>query len=253
MEHAEALSYVVRDLLSISGGRPVDIVGHSFGGLLAGLLAHRCTSEGLPVRKVVLLGPGGPPSWNPDPMTICFFNQPMETALANKPSWLPGSIVQTGLSQALGLFFSANNINVILGADVNLGRRYDNWSTELPTLLLWGDDDTIAVPREPEPLAACIKQAFPNSEAFWIAGGSHNIQIDSAVAVARAMEHWLDDSGQPEAPGSPGEYGLLGRLLALTDRSVRRMNWSSTHGVDTTLVTPLQATENVNAEIRSSL
>jgi len=225
-EHAEALSYVVRDLLASSHGRLVDIAGHSFGGLLAGLLANRCASDGPAVRKVVLLGPGGPPSWTPDPMAVCFFNCPMQTAIENKPPWLPASIVTSGLAQALGLFFSANNINTLVGADVNLGRIYEDWSTDLPTLLLWGDDDTIAVPRDPGPLASCIRSAFPNHEAFWVAGGSHNIQIDSAVAVARAMENWLDGSACPDSGGYASEYGLPGRLLSLTDRSVRRMEWS---------------------------
>merc|ERR1719491_2616218 len=78
-EHIESLMCVVRYMQSSTRGRPIDISGHSFGGFLTAVLANRCEQNDLPIRKVVLLAPGGPPArMTPTPHLPHLMFRPME-------------------------------------------------------------------------------------------------------------------------------------------------------------------------------
>merc|ERR1712232_661543 len=100
-----------------------------------------------------------------------------------------------------------------MGGNADFGSRQ-------PTLLLWGDRDEIAKPRCAEPLARCLKACFPQLDAYWIRGGGHNIQLDSAITVANLMESWLDrGSCDPQK----GHIGLAEVLLLATQAGVEKM------------------------------
>jgi len=207
---------VVKDILE-GGASELDLAGHSFGGWLIGALAFRCRREGLPVRKVVMLGPGGIYNiLNHSPMMARLLNQPSETVDANVPWWLPAAIPRNVAELVLGVLLSPNNSNMIFGMDYNEYLGNDRVGSDRPTLLLWGDKDNIAFPRRPEFLGPCVHALFPRVEGHWVRGGGHNIQLDSAVAVARAMDSWLRGCAQ-------GDGGTVEKLLFMLDPKLEPM------------------------------
>merc|ERR1711957_852651 len=147
-DHMRALVCVVRDLSESGHGgtrRAVDIVGHSFGGALVGSLASYCSKEGVPVRKVVLLGSHGPPvQMSPTPWHGRFFQSPLSTVDELKPWWVPSAIVQALCKAGLGMVFTPNNSNTMFG--VKYAEYFGNtdYQATQPTLLLWGDHDMAA-------------------------------------------------------------------------------------------------------------
>mmetsp|Transcript_48482 Transcript_48482/g.138573 ORF Transcript_48482/g.138573 Transcript_48482/m.138573 type:complete len:598 (+) Transcript_48482:57-1850(+) len=216
----EALMYVIRDILD-GGADEVDLAGHSFGGWLVSCLASRCQREKVPVRKVVMLGPGGPMnSLNHTPLMTQLLMNPMETIDANLPSWMPASPVKGVVGCALGVLLSPNNVNLVFGL------RYSDYfgrdgaiGSAHPTLLLWGDKDRIACPRRLQSLGPYFRARFPDIEAHWVCGGGHNIQLDSAVALARAMDAWLLGGGV-----AGGTSDLVETLLFPTNATLRSMS-----------------------------
>lgn len=221
-QHLECLICIVEDLASSSPTGTVDLAGHSFGGYMVARLARCCEHRGLPVRKVVVLAPGGPPQdLNNGPWAYRFMNEPDETLAALKPAWLPQAPLRVARDAALGVLFSPNNCNVLF----NLAwREYagaaEQFGTNLPTLLLWGDCDTVAIPRRRGDLYPYLRAQFPDLRGFWVVGASHNLQIDAAVVCARAMEAFLD----PPHGGGAGSGGLAEAMLSLTDRRLLRMD-----------------------------
>lgn len=226
-EHLECLTCVVRDLLDTSPEvKEVDIAGHSFGGMLIAMLASHLVQKGLPVRKVVLLGPGGPViRIHGDPIVSRFMNWPMQTIGELIPWWMPNAPVRAALGLALSVLFSPNNVNTLFGLRYQeyLGQTSSRFGTELPTLLLWGDQDKIAWPRSEERLMPYLNKRFPNLEAFWVEGGDHNIQIDSFVAISRCMDDFLGPICGGKSKIGVGTFGL-GSFFRITDRRLTAMN-----------------------------
>eukprot|EP00931_Biecheleriopsis_adriatica_P108139 TRINITY_DN82476_c0_g1_i1.p1 TRINITY_DN82476_c0_g1~~TRINITY_DN82476_c0_g1_i1.p1 ORF type:complete len:557 (-),score=60.71 TRINITY_DN82476_c0_g1_i1:41-1711(-) len=214
---AEALLCVLRDLID-NGALEFDLAGHSYGAVLVARLAAICERDGLPLRKVVLLGPGGPLiTLSPSPFVARFLNRPMETIAENLPSWLPAAPFQATARCALGVLLNANNVNTLVGpvfsdylGETSIGSRHS-------TLLLWGDCDRVACPRSG--LGPFLRSRFPDLQAYWLKGGGHNIQVDSAVTVARTMHAWLDP-GDSEARQS----SLAEAMLFATKASLQKMD-----------------------------
>jgi len=220
--YTEALMCVLRELLS-EGCKSFDVAGHSFGGYLAARLSERCEKEGLPIRKSVMLGPGGPFIINnPSPQAARFINCPMETIDELLPWWVPSSPFKYVARCALGVLLSPNNCSLMFGM------RYRDYfgiplrGTQCPMLLLWGDEDDVAVPRRAPDLGRYLKARYVHLDAFWVQGGSHNIQLDRAVATARFMDAWLR-TGDCENSRS---HGPTEKLLGIaTDSRVERMDF----------------------------
>lgn len=136
-----ALLCLTRDLLQ-EGASAVDLVGHSYGAFLATHLAARCRREGLPVRRLVLLGPGGPwVSLDHTPGVTRFLQQPVATALEAAPRFAPAWLVKAALRVGLGVMLSPNNCNILFGLTYQQYLGNTETAVDLPTLLLWGDED----------------------------------------------------------------------------------------------------------------
>jgi len=222
-EHLEALVCVVRKA-SANGTQMLDIAGHSYGGFLAPFLAERCLKEGMPIRKVVMICPGGPSNimFN-HPLIVRFLQQPLETIDKMKPWFVPGVFAQTMVKVGLSVMLSPNNVNFLLSNDPSNyhWNNANNWGTALPSLVVWGADDTIAHPRGPPFLGQFLRQCFPNVDGFWVQRGGHNIHVFSAVAVARVMDAWLD-SGVEEIDRQ--FYFPAEMLLSFTNQHVYPMD-----------------------------
>lgn len=191
-EKLKCIECVIQDLVD-GGAKEVDVAGHSFGGFLISRLAWMCETEGLPLRKVVMIAPGGPfIDHHHNPAMTRILNEPMDFIEQVLPWWFPAAPIKAATRVVLGVFLSANNSNMLVGLLYKEYLGSQQIGTLNPTLLLWGDRDELAKPRQPEPLARYLSHIFPRLDAYWVKGGGHNIQIDSASAVARAMDAWLD-------------------------------------------------------------
>jgi len=224
-ESVGALVTVIQHMLQ-NGSSQVDIAGHSFGGFLTGQLALRCAQEGIPVRKVVLLAPGGPPqSMHISAATVRVVADPI-AAIAATPLPRPfRRLLRIVAGWSLSVFLSPNNINLLF-AGIRHHEYFGSlqWASKQPTLLLWGDEDTVARPRPPASLGAQIKSAFPNGEAWWVHGGSHNVQLDSVVTIARVMHSWLS-TGSAESRAHDSNW--IEAALRFTRRQCSRMDFQS--------------------------
>ncbi|CAE6957786.1 Eci1, partial [Symbiodinium sp. KB8] len=214
----EVIMSVLQELVDV--GQEFDVAGHSFGGYMTARIAAACDRQRLRLRKVVLLGPGGPViDPHHSPTAVRFINAPLETAEEVRPPWLPASVASFATMSVLGVFLSPNNVNTLFGLDYDEYLGHIWLGTSRPTLLLWGDDDTVAKPRALHTLGPFLRDKFPDLTAFWIKGGGHNIQFDSALAVARAMGKFLD-------PEATSEEGLMERMLSMTNAKLYPMDLS---------------------------
>jgi len=72
--------------------------------------------------------------------------------------------------------------------------KRDNLSAHLseitaPTLLLWGDGDTVTPPR----VADEFCDLMPNSRIQWLEGAGHAPQIEQAQAFTKAIDDFLGE------------------------------------------------------------
>lgn len=224
-EHLESLACVVHDMLQglSDSGQPrhVDLVGHSFGAILIAKLATVCSQKGYAIRKVVMLSPGGPLIKIASPEAAQFMSNPWEYVERLTPSWIPTMPVKAAVKLLLSVFFSPNNINTVLGFHYHeyLGNIH-GFGTDRPVLLIWGDSDIVCRPRRGA--WDFLRDRFPRLEGFWVAGADHNIQLDSVVAVAKAVDRWLGPQ-QPFERRS-GVKQFVEALLFMTNRRLIRMD-----------------------------
>eukprot|EP00927_Polykrikos_kofoidii_P056170 TRINITY_DN50331_c0_g1_i1.p1 TRINITY_DN50331_c0_g1~~TRINITY_DN50331_c0_g1_i1.p1 ORF type:complete len:615 (-),score=40.82 TRINITY_DN50331_c0_g1_i1:41-1885(-) len=235
-ESVESLICVVQDLLQ-GGATAVDLVGHSYGGFLIGCLANRCERERLPVRKVVLLGPGGPAtSISPSAAAVSFMVDPMKEIEMRRLRLLPDSPVKLAVASCLGVLLGPNNVNILCGNRYAEFLALKKWGASCPTLVLWGDKDSTARPRVTAELIPFLRRCFPQLDAFWVEGGSHNIQVDSVLSLTEKIDGWLNKScnsreavdGDASEGGSfSGAYlGIPEASLVLTRRRLREITVS---------------------------
>jgi len=153
------------------------LIGHSFGGRVASLLASRKLSY---LRAIVLIG--APCIYRPS-MTIR-----LKSAIASivKPI-VPASIRRMLITEDLR---SAE--------DSGVGRVFRNAVTNdqtdslpmisVPTLLLWGENDDAA----PVSIAKEIQTLIPGSILSVLPGLGHNVHIDNPMLTYGAIERFLE-------------------------------------------------------------
>jgi pimeloyl-ACP methyl ester carboxylesterase len=186
-----ALAY--RELLEqVGGGQPVDVVGHSFGGMMAAEAA--AVSPHL-VRKLVLVNAFG--LWldeaqvpdffvmTPDELSAATFSDPSHEAAAKV-----SSLTQDGLEPGEVMIARTHNLSVAAKfmwpiPDRGLSRRLPY--VKAPTLLLWGQDDKLA----PPPYAEAFRNLLPNAQVRLIAGAGHYPQLEKPDEFARAVTEFL--------------------------------------------------------------
>lgn len=191
-EFVSALVCIMRELRR-EGAHEVDLAGHSFGAFLVTKLLRACEDEGIKVRRLVMLGPGGPLCIRHRPLPTRFIHEPFATMETFAPKWIPSTISKAVAGVILGIALSANNLNTLLS------QPYANYLCDQafgvgrmhPTLLLWGDADDVCIPRTFENLAPYVAERFPKLDAFFVRGGGHNIQLGAVFAVSYAMDAWL--------------------------------------------------------------
>lgn len=234
---ADSVTHVLAHL----GVAEVDLIGHSFGGFLVPMLPDRLQRQGIATRRIVLLNPAG---------NGCkFFGSSMQDPqLFLKPVQLAGvwRLLQTPISLgkklAFSVLFSANNVSIMSSA---VQGYFDGFTKDrvldMPTLLLWGQGDKIAEPRDEPAFGAYMRQRFPRLEGHWILPDpvsarfadeaalgflQHNLNVFGASTLARHIENFLGDPDSSWSSRGPGERcpWLLRALLALfTERGTRPM------------------------------
>eukprot|EP00929_Paragymnodinium_shiwhaense_P048998 TRINITY_DN24735_c0_g1_i1.p1 TRINITY_DN24735_c0_g1~~TRINITY_DN24735_c0_g1_i1.p1 ORF type:complete len:605 (+),score=108.16 TRINITY_DN24735_c0_g1_i1:98-1912(+) len=190
-QHALAVAAVVRDLAVPQ----VDLIGHSYGGMIVRLLAQKQKEYGITVRKLVMLCPAGPTTRAvTDAVQQRFVNLPSETMAESLN--LPRFLLPL-LTLLRNVMFSRNNINFLMGINIQKYQMQRDASAVIqsPTLLLWGQEDEIAAPRSKPQLQQHLREYFPKLEAYWVAGGGHNIQVIQVLTVAKAVQAFLDGRG----------------------------------------------------------
>jgi hypothetical protein len=89
--------------------------GHSFGGILVPKLANLCEQLGYPVRKVVMLAPGGPLIRINRAVTVDLIKDPEKSVKKLAPSWVPSAPLVAAANLTLSTLFSPNNVNSHFG------------------------------------------------------------------------------------------------------------------------------------------
>jgi pimeloyl-ACP methyl ester carboxylesterase len=172
------------------GDAPMGLVGFSFGGVIAGLLAPRLTQ----LRRLALLGSGGHGTVRRD-------EQPLLNWRA-----ATGAARQQALAQNLGAF-------MLSGAEAidPLALRIHTRSCEAtrfrskaisrgpvlplalqqlhaPVLMIWGEHDVTAVP---EQAAAALCQDHPLREWRTMPGAGHWVQYEKAAEINASLIDWF--------------------------------------------------------------
>ncbi len=144
------------DWIAAVGVRSCHLVGHSMGGYIAIRLAARHPEL---VRRLVLVAPAGVPSGR----SMIGYGVPLLAAvLAATPSFLPVLALDAVRAGPLTLLRAARDL---LAADVCDDLR----AIVAPTLLIWGDRDTLVPPS----LAPALRKEIPDARLVLLRGAGH--------------------------------------------------------------------------------
>jgi pimeloyl-ACP methyl ester carboxylesterase len=182
------------DLLETLGLDAVPVIGHSFGGMTAAELASHCPKR---VSKLVLIAPVG--LWNDD--------YPVADVFATLPTELPGLLfADTSHPAAQAMLAGADGepdvealVPIVRGMttlakfmwpipDRGLSRRLGRITA--PTLLVWGEEDTLVPVRYAEDFAAGI----PNARKLVVPGAGHMVPLERTNEVLAAIEGFLNEA-----------------------------------------------------------
>jgi pimeloyl-ACP methyl ester carboxylesterase len=169
------------------GFRSVDVVGHSLGGLVA--LSFAKQRPGL-VRRLVLV----------DVPALPHPGHPAGRALA-----VAGAAARTDLSSiglVLGSVLRRSPVRLISATRATLRANVEpelDAVADVPTLLVWGERDTIVPPRVGEALA----RRLPSARLVVIPGAGHQPQWEEPAAFNRALTSFLDRDGSGPLPQPP--------------------------------------------------
>lgn len=186
-----ALAY--RELLEqLGGGQTVDLIGHSFGGMVAAEVA--AVSPHL-VRKLILVNSFG--LWldekqipdffimMPDELKAATFSDP-----SHESAGRVSSLTQNGMDPGEVMIARTHNLSVAAKfmwpiPDRGLARRLPYVKT--PTLLVWGQDDKLVPPA----YAQAFKNLLPNAQVKLVARAGHYPQLEQPDEFAKAVNDFL--------------------------------------------------------------
>ena len=176
---------------------PIDLVGFSFGGLVAAHMAARRPQ----VRRLALLGTGGHQG----------ARRPKGELINWKPAWQAGDAA--AMEQAMrhnlamhmlsGAAADLDALSVRVHTDACVRTRFrskdisragglsDVLATYAgPTLLAWGEHDVTA---DPAVIAPTLAAALPGVRTALVAGAGHWVQYERADEVNALLRAWLDE------------------------------------------------------------
>lgn len=194
-DRMERLLEALADTLGTLVGReaPVDLAGFSFGGLVAAQLALR-----RPVRRLALLGAaghGGPrrpraalQDWRAlrgDGMALrTVLRHNLAALMLADPASIDDDTVSLYHAQCSAARFRSKAISQAGGLRQALA-AYPG-----PLLLLWGEHDITATPRELLPQLAAGRTGCASEI---VAGAGHWVQYEAPVRVSGRMVEWFGD------------------------------------------------------------
>lgn len=176
---------------------PLQLVGFSFGGLVAAHLAARRPG----VRRLALLGTGGHQGTR----------RPKGELVNWKPAWRAGdaAAVEHAMRHNLAMHMlsgAADGIDPLalrVHTEACVRTRYRSKEISRagglagalaayagPTLLAWGEHDVTA---EPERIAAVLADPLPEARTRVVHGAGHWVQYERADAINPLLLDWLRD------------------------------------------------------------
>lgn len=169
---------------------PVDLVGHSLGGLVCADLAAARPRE---VRRLVLVAPVGAPR-----------------SLMRLHELPPLALARTALRATPRLLYAMTTDAVRWGPEALLHgglfatRETFSGSVPVPTLLVWGARDRLVPPE----LATAWRDLIPHARLELLSGARHVPMIETPDAFAQIVLDFLDE---PRDEGGVGPvHGVSG-------------------------------------------
>lgn len=163
------------------------LVGHSFGGRV---IIKGVSSGQLKPKKVVLMDAAGVRP----PRTAKKQALKAIAKIGKAATSLPGlRSLRVGLRQKLyetagsSDYLNAGELQKIFLNTINEDLVPVLAKIKLPTLLIWGEDDTETPLKDGEQMRANIK----NSDLIVVPGAGHFVYIDDPVAVEKELDGWL--------------------------------------------------------------
>jgi pimeloyl-ACP methyl ester carboxylesterase len=175
---------------------PIDLVGFSFGGLVAAHMAARRPQ----VRRLALLGTGGHQG----------ARRPKGELTNWKPAWHAGDAVAVeramrhnlAMHMLSGAAAEIDALAVRVHTDACVRTRFRSKDISRsgglldvltnyggPTLLAWGEHDVTA---DPVVIAPALAAALPGARTALVAGAGHWVQYERADEVNTLLRAWLD-------------------------------------------------------------
>jgi pimeloyl-ACP methyl ester carboxylesterase len=189
------LDMTAASLRDLSGpGQAIDLVGFSFGGLVA---AHLATDL-LPVRRIALLGPAGHAgrrrprgemiAWrrvaHDAPALAAALRHNLAMQMLHDEQAIDDLALAVHTRACQGTRFRSREISRAGGLPELLAR------CPAPLLLAWGEHDSTA---DPKVLAATLGLQAPQREAVVLPGVGHWVQYEAAAAINRLLLGFLGD------------------------------------------------------------
>lgn len=172
-----ALASVLAEWLGLAAGGPAHLVGHSMGGQLA---IHIASRFGDCIQRLVLVDAAGLPRPLTARMVSRFAYEMAPPRQWGDPTFLP---VILGDALSAGPWTVMRALRHILRDDV----RPLLPDIRTPTLILWGERDTIIPPLHGEEM----RRLIPDSRLLVLRGTYHNPMVDAPEAFNRAVLSFL--------------------------------------------------------------
>jgi len=158
---------------------PVDLVGHSLGGLVAATVAARRPEL---VRSLVLVAPVGAPQDASPARALARYG----TALARTVTAAPLGLLRTVTADALRWGPEA----IVRGGLWVAGASFAG-EVQAPTLLVWGERDVLV----PVEQAEAWRELVPHARLALVPDAGHVPMIEAPSAFAQLLLEFLDERG----------------------------------------------------------
>jgi pimeloyl-ACP methyl ester carboxylesterase len=190
----------VADWLAAVGLDACHLVGHSMGGYIAIRLAARRPEC---VRRLVLVSPAGVPTGR----SMLGYGVPLvAAALAADPTFLPVLAIDALRAGPLTILRAARDL---LGEDV----RDDLNAIRAPTLLVWGERDTLVPPS----IGPAMRDEIRDARLVLLTGAGHVPQFDRADEFNSTVLRFLAGSDGPaRGRGRPACQPRRGRVCGVS-------------------------------------